>query len=240
MSSQDESQSAPIPPPAAALLQMATGHMVSQAIYVATKLGIPDLLTDGPRSCEELAVAVGASPCALYRVLRMLATRGVFRQDSEERFGQSPMSACLQARHEDSLCDAVMLWNEEQYRAWGALLHSVMTGAIGFDHVFGMPWFQYLDQHAEAAKVFTSAMTAWTRQAAGAVAHAYDFSKVSKLVDVGGGHGIMLTSILNDFPGLRGVVFDLPSVMSGAGPDPSRLPVSQDAAMSRAATSLPK
>ena len=216
MSSQEESEEAPIPSPAGALLQMATGHMVSQAIYVATKLGIPDLVSDAPKACEELARAVGADPSALHRLLRMLAARGVFRKDSEGRFGQSPISACLQTSREDSLRDAVILWNEEQYRAWGAILHSVMTGDIGFDHVFGTPWFQYLDQHAEAARVFSSAMTAWTRQAGYAVAHAYDFSKVSKLVDVGGGHGIMLTSILNVFPGLRGVVFDLPSVILGA------------------------
>jgi hypothetical protein len=216
MSSQDASHDAPLPLPAVALIQMATGHMVAQAIYAATKLGIPDLVADGPKPCEALARAVGADPSALHRLLRMLAARGVFRHDPDGRVAQSPMSACLQTGRADSLREAVLLWNDEQYRAWGALLYSIRTGDIGFDHVFGTPWFDYLEQHAEPAKVFSAAMTAWTRQAGGAVADAYDFSTVSTLVDVGGGHGIMLTSILDAFSGLRGVLFERPSVVAEA------------------------
>jgi hypothetical protein len=195
---------------------MATGYMVSQAVYAAAKLGIADLVSEGPEASDELALAAGANPSALYRLLRMLATRGVFREDGDGRFGQSALSACLQTAEAGSLRDAVILWNEEQYRAWGAMLHSVTTGETGFDHVFGMPLFQYLERHPEAGRVFDAAMTGWTTQAGGAVARAYDFSRIKKLVDVGGGHGIMLTSILRISPDLAGVVFDLPSVSAGA------------------------
>jgi hypothetical protein len=213
MNSQERLDEAPA---AALLVQMATGHMVSQAIYAAAKLGIADLVSDGSRTSEALALAAGANPEALYRLLRMLAARGVFREEEGRWFGQSPISAFLQTHRMGSLRDAVILWNEEQYRGWGALLHSVTTGETGFDHVFEMPLFQYLGQQPEAAKTFNAAMTAWTTQTAAAVAHTYDFSKLKKLVDVGGGHAMMLASILNVVPGLEGVVFDLTTVASGA------------------------
>jgi hypothetical protein len=200
----------------ALLVQMATGHMVSQAIYVAAKLRIADLVADGAKTSDALARAAGANPDALYRLLRMLAARGVFREEEGRRFAQSPISACFQTHQTGSLRDAIILWNEEQYRAWGAMLHSVTTGEIAFDHVFGMPLFDYLGQHSEAATTFHAAMSAWTTQAGAAVARAYDFSKLSTLIDVGGGHAIMLTSILNRVPGLRGITFDLPSVASAA------------------------
>jgi hypothetical protein len=216
MSAHDQIDAVPAPPPAVLLTQMATGYMVSQAIYVAAKLHIADHLSREPKTAAELAVDVGAHPGALHRLLRMLATLGVFRQEVGGRFTQSALSALLQVNYAGSLREAIILWNEEQYRAWGAALHSVKTGTAAFDHVFGMPLFPYLERNPEAEQVFNAAMTAWTTQTAAAVAGTYDFSTLKRLVDVGGGHATMMTSILARFAELEGVIFDGPSVVLGA------------------------
>lgn len=172
-------------PPPIALMEMATGHFVSQAVYVAAKLGLADLVADGGKTAEELAAAAGANPAALYRLLRMLASRGVFVEDAHGRFEQSPLSACLRAGA-GSLRAPVILWNEEQYRAWGDVLQSVKTGETAFNRMFGTGWFRYVARHPETAAIFNAAMTGWTAQLSAAVVQAYDFSPFGSIVDVGG------------------------------------------------------
>lgn len=215
MSVQDTVEKVTQTPPPIALMEMATGHFVSQAVYVAAKLGLADLVADGGKTAAELAVAAGANPSALYRLLRMLASRGVFVEDAQGRFEQSPLSACLRAGA-GSLRAPVILWNEEQYRAWGDVLQSVKTGEAAFNRVFGTGWFSYVERHAETAAIFNAAMTGWTAQLSAAVVQAYDFSPFGGIVDVGGGHGALLIAILKAFPGVRGVVFDTDSVVLGA------------------------
>jgi O-methyltransferase domain/Dimerisation domain len=204
-----------IPPPAA-LMQMATGYWVSQAVYVVAKLGIADLLQAGPKSLEELAQATGADRAALSRLLRALVSLGVFTEKEQGCFAQTPLSACLQTSVPGSLRAMVTLLNEEEYRAWGEVLHSVKTGGPAFDHVFGMGLFPYLEQHPETAAVFNAAMTDYTSQVAAAVVQAYDFSGFRTIVDVGGRHGTLLTSVLKAYSSLRGVLFDTAAVSAGA------------------------
>jgi hypothetical protein len=196
---------------------MMTGYWVSQAIHVAAKLGLADVLQDGPKSSEELARAVGADPRALYRLLRALASVGVFSETEERRFGLTPLAGYLQSGTPGSLRSyAIGLCESWFWRPWGDLLYSVQTGQPAFDHLYGMGSFEYFAQHPEAATVYNEIMTVVMGQLAPAVVTAYDFSPFHRIVDVGGGHGALLIAILQANPALHGVLFDLPHVAQSA------------------------
>jgi hypothetical protein len=156
-------------PPSATLLQMMTGYWVSQALYVAAKLGIADLLTEGPVECEDLAAATDTHAPSLQRVLRALASVGVFTEVSPGSFALTPLADLLRTGTPGSMRALGIMYAEEQYRAWGELLHSVRTGEMAFDHHFGMGYFAYLAQHPGSDLVFNEAMTGWTHQLVGAV-----------------------------------------------------------------------
>lgn len=204
------------PPPPAALRSMASGYWVSQAVYVAAKLGIADILADGSKHHEGIAQTVGANSSALYRLLRALASVGVFCEEEQGCFGNTPLSALLQTDVPGSLRAWVVMLNEEQYRAWGDLLHSIQTGDTAFGHVFGKELFPYLAEHPGAAEVFNTAMTDFATHVAVGAVQAYDFSGFERIVDVGGGHGILLTSILQANSHLYGVLFDIEHVVADA------------------------
>jgi SAM-dependent methyltransferase len=203
-------------PPPATLLQMMTGYWISQALHVAAKLGIADLLADGPVDCEDLAAATDTHAPSLQRVLRALASVGVFTEVSPGSFALTPLAELLRTETPGSMRALAIMYAEEQYRAWGELLHSVRTGEMAFDHQFGMGYFEYLAQHPEADRVFNEAMTGWTHQLVGAVMDTYDFSPFKTIVDVGAGYGALLTAILRSNPGTRGVLFEQPHVVASA------------------------
>jgi len=204
------------------LLQMMTGYWVSQALYVAAKLSVPDLLADGPRPVEELAQATQADASSLRRVLRALASVGVFTEVSSGTFALTPLAALLRTGIPDSMRALAIMYAEEQYRAWGDILHSVKTGRTAFERQFGTSYFAYLAQHPEADRVFNEAMTGWTTQLVGSVVDAYDFSRFKTVVDVGGSYGTLLTAILRSNPAVRGILFDQPRVVAAAGPQLAR------------------
>ena len=203
-------------PPPATLLQMMTGYWVSQALHVAAKLGIADLLADGPVDCEDLAAATDTHAPSLQRVLRALASVGVFTEVSPGSFALTPLAELLRTETPGSMRALAIMYAEEQYRAWGELLHSVRTGEMAFDHQFGMGYFEYLALHPEADRVFNEAMTGWTHQLVGAVVETYNFSPFKTIVDVGGGYGALLAAILRSNPGTRGVLFEQPHVVTSA------------------------
>jgi len=203
-------------PPEMAMLQMTSGYWISQSIYAAAKLGIPDLLKSGPKNCEELATSTGTKARSLYRVMRALAQVGVFAEKQEGSFSLTPLSTCLQSDVPGSVRALAILFGEEQYKAWGDILHAVKTGESSFEHVFGMPVFQYYAQNPEAEKTFNAAMTSGSDAEKAAVTQTYDFSTIHNLVDIGGGQGSFISSILKANPNLKGVLFDLPSVVKGA------------------------
>lgn len=214
--SEDISSIAGASPPPVTLLQMMTGYWVSQAVYVAAKLGIADLLADGPVSCDDLAAATHTHAPSLQRVLRALASVRVFSEVTPGHFALTPLAALLRSGTPDSMRSLAITYNEEQYRTWGDLLHSVRTGEPAFEHQFGMGIFEYFAQNPEPARIFNEAMTAWTHQVADAVVGTYDFSPFATVVDVGGGHGTLLAAILRSNPATRGILFDLPHVVAGA------------------------
>jgi hypothetical protein len=203
-------------PPRLALFQLVTGHYVSFALYVAAKLGIADLLAHGPKAYDELAKACAAHAPSLRRLLRLLASAGVFAEQADGRFALTPVGEWLRSDLPGSQRDTALLFAGPMMRSWGELLHSVQTGETAIERAFGMDAFKYMAAHPEDAAVFNRAMTAVSTQVSIAVAAAYDFSPFRKLVDVGGGHGVLLTTILKANPMLHGVVFDLPHVAEGA------------------------
>ncbi|HEX3273064.1 MAG TPA: methyltransferase, partial [Ktedonobacterales bacterium] len=207
-----------VPPPPAALLQMMTGYWVSKAIYVAAKLGVADLLADGPRTAEELATATQTDALALYRVLRALASIGVFSEVTPRHFALTPMAELLRSGTPNSMRALAIMYAEDQYRAWGDALYSVQTGRPAFEHTFGTTYFDYFTTHPEASQIFNEAMVGWTTQLTDAVVAAYDFSSFSAVADVGGGHGALLAAILKSSPASRGILFDLPHVVESAEP----------------------
>src|SRR5262245_61718569 len=142
-------------PPFVALFQMATGYYISQAIYVAAKLGIADQLTDGPRSSDELAKATGAHASSLHRLMRLLVSAGVFAEQEDGRFALTPIGSYLQTETPESFRAVALQYTGPLHqRAWSGLLHSVQTGETAFEYLFGMEVFPYLTQHPEEAAIF--------------------------------------------------------------------------------------
>ena len=204
-----------IPPPFA-LFRMVTVFYVSRAIHVAAKLGIADLLADGPRGSDELAKATGTHAPSLNRVLRLLASASVFTEEDNGRFALTPVGACLRSGVPGSMRAAALLFGGITQQAWGDLLYSVETGEPAFRRVFGMDPFAYMAQHPDEAANFDAAMADFTKHIALAVAAAYDFSPFRRIVDVGGGNGTLLAGILEANPTLAGVLFDLSQVAERA------------------------
>lgn len=205
------------PEPSQVILQMLNGEWIAQAVAVAAALGIADLLGGGPQSAKELASATSAHADSLYRLLRALASVGVFAETEGGRFGLTPLAECLRSDAPNSMRNlARMRALQFVRRPWSELLQCVKTGESGTTQVYGtINPFAYLSEHPEDAKIFDGAMTEISRSVAPAVAEAYDFGKFRKIIDAGGGHGMLLTTILRRHPGPRGVVFDLPHVVKG-------------------------
>src|SRR5260370_10443823 len=206
-------------PPPLVLQQLIQSFQVPQCSHVRVKLGIADLLKDGTRSSEELAKAPGPHAPSLYRVLRLLTAVDLFTEGKAHSFALTPLGAYLQTGVPGSMRTMALAYGEKPFwPVWGALLQSVETGEPSFQHVFGLKTWDYYSQHPEEAALFNTMMTEWTSRVAPTVAGAYDFSATQALVDVGGGHGQMLASILQAHPTLHGVLFDLPHVVKGAPP----------------------
>lgn len=203
-------------PPPAILLQMMTGYWGAQAVYIAAKLGVADLLSDGPRPVEELATVTQSHTSSLYRLLRALASIGVFTETSPRTFDLTPLAALLRTGTPDSMRALAITYNEEMYFAWGHMLHSIRTGEPAFAHRFGMGPFPYFMQNPEADRIFNEAMIGYTHQVANAVVGVYDFSAFSAVADVGGGYGALLAAILQSNPTARGILFDVPHVIDAA------------------------
>jgi hypothetical protein len=201
------------------------GILSARAVYVAAVLGIPDLLADGPKDAEELARATDAHAPSLGRVLRFLAGLGVFAEDARGRFRLTPVGATLRSDRPRSLRALSIFWNEDyHWAAFGDILHSVRTGGTAIEHLFGMPIFEFFGKRPGSARTFDAAMTAVSERAVPEILAAYDFRGIRVLVDVGGGHGTLLSGILAAHPRMRGILFDLPPVVAGARERLERLP----------------
>ena len=196
--------------------QMITGYWVSQAIYAAAKFGIADLLKDGPRTVPELANATSTNADALYRLLRALASVGIFAEDDARRFALTPLAEPLRSDVPGSKRALALMSGDEQFRSWAEIDYSVRTGKIAFDKVFGKPIFDYLGEHPDKARIFDAAMVGIHGRESSAILDAYDLSGIGILADIGGGNGSQITEILTKYPEMKGVLFDLPHVVERA------------------------
>ncbi len=202
--------------PHAQLDRMITGYWISQAIYAAAKFGIADLVKQGPISVEELAEKTSTNPDALYRLLRALASVGIFAEGPPHQFSLTPLAEPLQANVPHSKRALALMTGDEQFQAWTEVVYSIQTGKKAFDKVFGKPIFDYLGEHLDKAQVFDAAMVGIHGRESAAVQKAYDFSGINLIVDIGGGNGSQLITFLQAHPTMRGILFDLPHVIERA------------------------
>jgi ubiquinone/menaquinone biosynthesis C-methylase UbiE len=192
------------------------GYLITQLLYVAAKLGIGDALAESPRSADALARELGVRAPALRRVLRGLAAEGILEERPEGAFSLAAAGECLRSGSPNSLCGAIIARGELYYRATAGLLEALRHGGSGFERVHGKPLFAQLAEDAERSAIFQRSMSDRARHEAEAVVAAYDFGRFRRVVDVGGGEGVLLAAILRQAPQLRAVLMDQPPVVERA------------------------
>lgn len=188
---------------------------LSQMLHVAAQLGLADRIGETPRPAVELAQDSGAHPAMLPRLVRALAAFGIFTIDADGRVGHTPKSLCLRRDAVPTVHYAALFWGlPSTWGAWGSFAHTVRTGEPAFEHVYGMPNFDYLAAHPEESEVFDQFMQHSPDDRHRAVANAYPFE--GTVVDIGGGNGGLLQAILSAHPGTHGLLYDQPKVVAGA------------------------
>jgi hypothetical protein len=205
------------PPAHVSMMQLLNGAYVAGAVSCLAQLGIPDLLEAGPKSAAELAAQIGAQHEALYRLMRATACVGVLSEGPDGKFSQTSMSAVLRTHAQPSLrALAIMGGREWHGRGWSKLEYCVTTGKQALDQIYGAHIFQYFKQNPEEAQIFNDAMTSLSMMDSSAVAEAYNFDGIRSIVDVAGGHGLLLATILQKNPKLRGTLYEEAHVLEGA------------------------
>ena len=201
-------------PPPAQLMKFIVGKWISKPIYIAAELGIADMLAEGSKSIEELAQASQSHAPSLYRMMRALASVGIFFETEGKRFELTPMAECLKNGAMRSV--ALMFNSDWSDKAWGYFMDSVKTGVTAFEKAHGMPISDWLEKNPLAADVFNEANAVKAANSHRAIVDAYDFSGIDTLTDVGGGLGALMAEILIANPLMKGVVADIPSVIQKA------------------------
>ena len=202
----------PINHPGQQLGQMICGYWISQSIYVAAKLGIADELQKSPCTVKELAGRLSVNESALYRLLRALASVGIFKEESEGWFSLTPTAELLRHDHPESK-KAFATLSGALYQAWGNIEYAVKTGNQSFKETYKMPLFEFLTRNPEQGKIFDAAMTGIHGGETGPMLDAYDFSAFKTVADIGGGNGLTLSVLLTRYPQMKGILFDLPDVV---------------------------
>ncbi|HET6212446.1 MAG TPA: methyltransferase [Micromonosporaceae bacterium] len=190
-----------------------SGSWLAQACYASVKLGLPDLLAAGPRTADELAATTGANPHALLRLLRALATAGVYRADGPRSFGLTPVSELLRTGAPGAGHLLALMQGEEMFRSFAEIMHTVRTGQPAFEKVHGQSFYAYLDDHPVTATTFNESMGG---QPVPAALSTCDLSGVRSLVDVGGGNGTLLAAVLAGHPEIRGTLLERPDALRAA------------------------
>lgn len=197
------------------LLALNDGMILARALQLAAELGVADLLAEGPRRADDLAAVTSTHPDALYRLLRTLASCGVFTEVQPGHFGLTPVGAYLRDDHPASIRSFVR-WGDVLARVLGEAAYSLRTGAAAFDRAFGESFFDYVRSHPDRGAVFDKSMAELSAQEDAAVADAYDFTATRSIVDVGGGLGSLLRIILAGHPEMTGTLLDQPPVVQAA------------------------
>lgn len=207
------------PPPGLAIRRLIDGFQVSQAIHVAVVLGVPDLLAQGARPCDDLAAATQSHAPTLYRLLRALAGIGILHEGEQRRFSLTPLGDALRTEVDGSVAGwAAFIGRPGYWQAWSGLLHSVRTGENAFRSVHGTDVWSWRQSRPEESRIFDEAMRAVARRASAALLDAFDFGAFGTVADVGGGNGALLAAILTRHPHLQGILFDQAHVVLAAQP----------------------
>ena len=207
------------PPPDAQLMQMLFGFMATKALSAVAELGVADALKDGPLYYTDLAQAVETDQRALHRTMRALTSVGVFAEPAPGTFALTPVSSLLRSDVPGSMRKmAEMITSESHWLPWGRFTDTLRSGRSGPQHAFGtdvFTWFQRAENTGQWA-LFNAAMTSFSSITGGVIADTFDFTRFSRIVDIGGGHGALLRAILTKAPKATGVLFDLPDAIQGA------------------------
>jgi len=195
------------------LLGILSGSWLAQACYAVVRLGVPDLLGDGPSTVEDLAAVSGADPGVLHRILRALAAAGVFRHLEPRVFAHNQVSELLRSDAPGSAHLIALMQGDEVFRSFAEIMHTVRTGQPSFAKVYGMSFYDYLDANPDAARAFNEPMGG---QGPVPSLSTCDFSDIEVVVDVGGGNGTLLGEVLAGNPGVRGVLLERPDAISRA------------------------
>jgi predicted O-methyltransferase YrrM len=199
------------------MLEFHNGLGMAHILSVIAEIGVADQVTDGPLEVEKLAERTGTNPDALYRVLRAVASKGVFTEVSPRTFGLTPLATTLRSDVDNSMRDVFRLQGQPcMQEAYAAIGHSVRTGEPAFEHVHDTTLFSYLNERPVLSELFSRAMGNAARQIQHPVIDAYDLSGVRRLIDIGGAHGHLVAAVLSRYLEMKGVVFDLPTVVAGA------------------------
>ena len=206
------------PDPSVELMRLINGYQVSQALHVAAVLGVADHLKHGPKAYDVVARACGAHPRSLYRLMRALAAVGVFDETTSKEFSLTAVGLCLT---DDGISSrrnwARFVGRPGPWQVWGNLLHSIRSGEGAYLVTHGKDSWSYRNQNPEEQASFDSAMTGNSMSQARAVIEAYDFAKFNRIIDIGGGQGMLIREILLACSRSRGVLFDQPQVVASAG-----------------------
>lgn len=212
-----ESTASPVPPDVRLLEIMFDAVVQSRACYAAAKLRLADLLQDQERSSQDLAVVLGVDARALYRLLRCLSVIGVVTEGPAQHFSLTELGATLRSDVATSTRPFVEFFGSPFYlEAWVDILTSIQTGRPAFDHVHGQPLFAFLAEHPAESRIFDEAMASLTPRLGPEVMAVYDFAPFRRIVDVGGGSGSFLFSLLLAHPQATGVLFDQSHVLTDA------------------------
>ncbi len=215
MSQVDEKKD--VPSPQAVLMRMAGGYREAKALQVVAELGIADLVAQEPKTADELSTIQGVDSNALYRLLRALASRGIFKEGSDGRFENTALSEAIRTDVPGSVRDSVInIPHDSSMLAWTKLMDVVRSGKPSFEDVNGCGYYEYFRRHPDIGERFHRQMTASSSQITSALVKSYDFSRFKTLIDVGGGQGIVLASILGKNPQMHGCLYEQSSVIDGA------------------------
>ena len=194
-----------------------TTRWVADMIGVAAELELADFIDAGAKTAEEIAKAKGLHASSLYRLLRGLASYGIFAEQEDGTFAQTPSSDALRKDVPHSAWGVAQLTTRPwSVRAWMELGHSIRAGTPAFEHVHGMQVFDYFNRHPNELELFAAAMRSFSVTTSAAMAETYDFSGIRTLADIGGSQGFVLSLVLQKYPDMRGILFDLPVVVKGA------------------------
>jgi hypothetical protein len=204
-------------PPEAVMMNLINGFGLPRCIWVAAELGLADQLADTPMYVEDLARAVGANPDALYRVLRALASAGIFEEVGQGRFASNRLADCLRSDAPLSMRPWARYVGAEWYwQAWGSFMTTVKNGKTIHENLHDRRFFQYYADNPGYTETFDAAMSSVSALANPAIVGGYDFSQLGSVVDLGGGEGALLAAILHENPAVRGTLYDRAEVMTRA------------------------